>query len=151
MHLSAKSDYAVRAAVQLAGSPDRPVKGDAIAHAQDIPFPFLGSILRDLREAGIVNSQRGADGGYWLAKPATEITVADVIRAIDGPLARVRGVRPEDLEYAGPARALQDVWIAAMASLRDVLEAVTLADVAGGRLPASVRAPTAEPSAWEPH
>jgi len=151
VHVSAKSDYAVRAAVQLAGLPDRPVKGDAIAHAQYIPLPFLGSILRDLREAGIVNSQRGADGGYWLAKPAAEITVADVIRAIDGPLAWVRGVRPEDLEYAGPARALQDVWIAARASLRDVLEAVTLADVAGGRLPASVRALTAEPSAWEPH
>ena len=141
MHLSAKADYAVRAAVQLAGSPDRPVKGDVIAQAQDIPFPFLGSILRDLREAGVVNSQRGADGGYWLAKPAAEITVADVIRAIDGPLAWVRGVRPEDLEYAGPARA----------SLREVLEVVTLADVAAGRLPASVRALTAEPSAWEPH
>ena len=151
MHLSAKSDYAVRAAVQLAGSPDRPVKGDVIAHAQGIPFPFLGSILRDLREAGLVNSQRGADGGYWLAKPAAEISVADVIRAIDGPLAWVRGVRPEDLDYAGPARALQDVWIAARASLREVLEVVTLADVAGGRLPASVRALTAEPSAWEPH
>jgi Rrf2 family protein len=122
-----------------------------IAHAQGIPFPFLGSILRDLREAGLVNSQRGADGGYWLAKPAAEISVADVIRAIDGPLAWVRGVRPEDLDYAGPARALQDVWIAARASLREVLEVVTLADVAGGRLPASVRALTAEPSAWEPH
>jgi Rrf2 family protein len=127
------------------------VKGDVIAHAQGIPFPFLGSILRDLREAGLVNSQRGADGGYWLAKPAAEISVADVIRAIDGPLAWVRGVRPEDLDYAGPARALQDVWIAARASLREVLEVVTLADVAGGRLPASVRALTAEPSAWEPH
>ena len=98
-----------------------------------------------------MNSQRGADGGYWLAKPAGEISVADVIRAIDGPLAWVRGVRPEDLDYAGPARALQDVWIAARASLREVLEVVTLADVAGGRLPASVRALTAEPSAWEPH
>ena len=151
MHLSAKADYAVRAAVQLAGSADRPAKGDVIAHAQGIPFPFLGSILRDLREAGLVNSQRGADGGYWLAKPAAEISVADVIRAIDGPLAWVRGVRPEDLDYAGPARALQDVWIAARASLREVLEVVTLADVAGGRLPASVRALTAEPSAWEPH
>ena len=110
-----------------------------------------GSILRDLREAGIVDSLRGADGGYWLAKPAAEISVADVIRAVDGPLAWVRGIRPEDLEYAGPARALQDVWIAARASLREVLEAVTLADVAAGRLPASVRALTAEPSAWEPH
>jgi Rrf2 family protein len=151
VHLSAKADYAVRAAVQLAGSPDRPLKGDLIAQAQDIPFAFLGSILRDLREAGIVRSQRGADGGYWLAKPAAEITVADVIRAVDGPLAWVRGVRPEDLEYAGAARALQEVWIAARANLREVLEAVTLADVAGGTLPAPVRALTAEPSAWEPH
>jgi Rrf2 family protein len=151
VHLSAKADYAVRAAVQLAGPPDRPVKGDAIAQAQDIPLPFLGAILRDLRAAGIVNSQRGADGGYWLARPAGEITVAEVIRAIDGPLAWVRGVRPEDLEYAGPARPLQEVWIAARASLREVLEVVTLADVAGGTLPASVRALSAEPSAWEPH
>jgi Rrf2 family protein len=151
VHLSAKADYAVRAAVQLAGSPDRPLKGDLIAQAQDIPFAFLGSILRDLREAGIVRSQRGADGGYWLAKPAAEITVADVIRAVDGPLAWVRGVRPEDLEYAGAARALQEVWIAARANLREVLEAVTRADVAGGTLPAPVRALTAEPSAWEPH
>ena len=151
MHLSAKADYAVRAAVQLAGSADRPVKGDVIAQAQDIPFAFLGSILRDLREAGIVRSQRGAEGGYWLAKPAAEITVADVIRAVDGPLAWVRGVRPEELEYAGPARALQEVWIAARANLREVLEAVTLADVAAGTLPAPVRALTAEPSAWEPH
>jgi Rrf2 family protein len=151
VHLSAKADYAVRAAVQLAGSPDRPVKGDLIAQAQNIPFPFLGSILRDLREAGIVGSQRGAEGGYWLAKPAGEISVADVIRAVDGPLACVHGVRPEELEYAGPARALQEVWIAARANLREVLETVTLADVAAGTLPAPVRALTAEPSAWEPH
>ena len=151
MHLSAKADYAVRAAVQLAGSPDRPVKGDAIAQAQDIPFPFLGAILRDLREAGIVRSLRGADGGYWLAAPAAEITLADVIRAVDGPLAWVRGVRPEDLEYSGAARVLQDVWIAVRANLRDVLEAVTLADVARGALPAAVTRLTADPAAWEPH
>jgi Rrf2 family protein len=151
VHLSAKADYAVRAAVHLACTPDRPVKGDAIAHAQGIPFPFLGSILRDLREAGIVRSQRGADGGYWLAKPAAGITVADVIRAVDGPLAWVRGVRPEDLEYAGAARALQDVWIAVRANLRDVLEAVTLADVAAGVLPDRIAGLAAEPGAWEPH
>jgi Rrf2 family protein len=151
VHLSARADYAVRAAVHLAGSPDRPVKGDAIAEAQGIPFPFLGAILRDLREAGIVRSQRGAEGGYWLAAPAAQISVADVIRAIDGPLAWVRGVRPEELEYAGAARALQVVWIAVRASLRDVLEVVTLADVASGRLPDRVRDLAAEPSAWEPH
>ena len=151
VHLSAKADYAVRAAVQLAGSADRPVKGDAIARAQDIPFPFLGAILRDLREAGVVRSQRGADGGYWLAAPAAEITLADVIRAVDGPLAWVRGVRPEDLEYSGAAQALQEVWIAVRANLRDVLEAVTLADVAGGVLPERITALAADPSAWEPH
>ena len=150
MHLSAKADYAVRAAVQLAGSPDRPVKGDAIARAQDIPFPFLGAILRDLREAGIVRSLRGADGGYWLARPADRITVAEVIRAVDGPLARVRGVRPEELEYAGAARALQEVWIAVRANLREVLDAVTLADVAGGTLPARVTELAADPAAWRP-
>ena len=153
MKVSAKADYAVRAIVELAASSegDAPTKAERLAQAQDIPLKFLENIMADLRQAGLVRSQRGADGGYWLAKPAAEITVADVIRASDGPLAWVRGVRPEDLEYAGPARALQDVWIAARASLRDVLEAVTLADVAGGRLPASVRALTAEPSAWEPH
>jgi Rrf2 family protein len=151
VHLSARADYAVRAAVHLAGSPDRPVKGDVIAEAQGIPFPFLGAILRDLRGAGIVRSQRGAEGGYWLAAPAAQITVADVIRAVDGPLAWVRGVRPEDLEYAGTARSLQVVWIAARANLRDVLEAVTLADVAGGQLPTRIRELAAEPSAWEPH
>jgi Rrf2 family protein len=151
MHLSAKADYAVRAAVHLAGSADRPVKGDAIARAQHIPYPFLGSILRDLREAGIVRSQRGADGGYWLGRSAAAITVADVIRAVDGPLAWVRGVRPEDLEYDGAARALQEVWIAVRANLRDVLEAVTLADVAAGALPARISALAADPAAWEPH
>jgi Rrf2 family protein len=98
-----------------------------------------------------VRSQRGADGGYWLDRPAAAITVADVIRAVDGPLARVRGVRPEDLEYAGAARALQEVWIAVRANLRDVLEAVTLADVAAGALPARISALAADPSAWEPH
>ena len=151
MHVSAKADYAVRAAVHLACAGDRPVKGDAIARAQDIPFPFLGSILRDLREAGIVRSQRGADGGYWLDRPAAEITLAEVIRAVDGPLAWVRGVRPEDLDYSGAARALQDVWIAVRANLRDVLEAVTLADVAAGVLPERITRLAADPAAWEPH
>ena len=152
MRVSAKVDYALRAGAELAAAPSGvPQKGDRIARAQKIPLKFLENILLDLKHAGLVQSQRGADGGYWLAKPAAEISVADVIRAIDGPLAWVRGVRPEDLDYAGPARALQDVWIAARASLREVLEVVTLADVAGGRLPASVRALTAEPSAWEPH
>ena len=151
MHITAKADYAVRAAVQLAASPDRVVKGEAIARAQRIPAKFLESLLRDLRQAGIVRSQRGVDGGYWLARPAATVSVAEVIRAVDGPLAWVRGVRPEDLEYAGAARSLQQVWIAVRANLRDVLESVTLADVASGELPEHITRLAADPSAWEPH
>jgi Rrf2 family protein len=151
VHISAKADYAVRAAVQLAAAAERPVKGDTIARAQTIPPKFLESILRSLREAGIVGSQRGVDGGYWLARPAAEISLAEVIRAVDGPLAWVRHVRPEEVEYAGSARSLQEVWIAVRASLRDVLESVTLADVAAGTLPERIRLLAADPSAWEPH
>jgi Rrf2 family protein len=151
VHITAKADYAVRAAVQLATSPDRVVKGEAIARAQRIPAKFLESLLRDLRQAGIVRSQRGVDGGYWLARPAATVSVAEVIRAVDGPLAWVRGVRPEDLEYAGAARSLQQVWIAVRANLRDVLESVTLADVASGELPEHITRLAADPSAWEPH
>jgi Rrf2 family protein len=151
VHITAKADYAVRAAVQLAATPDRVVKGEAIAQAQRIPPKFLESLLRDLRQAGIVRSQRGADGGYWLARPAATVSVAEVIRAVDGPLAWVRGVRPEELEYAGAARSLQQVWIAVRANLRDVLESVSIADVAAGELPAHITRLAADPSAWEPH
>ena len=113
MRISAKVDYAVRAAVQLAAASDeRPTKGDAIAQAQGIPVKFLENILGDLRHAGLVRSQRGADGGYWLNRPANEISVADIIRAVEGPLASVRGQRPEDIAYEGPAEPLQKVWIA---------------------------------------
>lgn len=151
MHIPAKADYAVRAAVQLAAAAAPPVKGEVIAREQAIPVKFLESILRSLREAGIVASQRGAEGGYWLARPAAEVSLAEVIRAVDGPLARVRGVRPEDVEYAGTALALQDVWIAVRASLRGVLESVSLADVAAGTLPEHIRRLAADPAAWEPH
>ena len=116
----------------------RPVKGEALARSQDIPTKFLENIMGDLRKAGIVSSQRGAVGGYWLARPAAEVTLADVIRAVDGPLANVRGTRPEQTAYHGVTEALVDVWIAVRASLRSVLEAVTLADVVAGRLPAKV-------------
>ena len=113
MRISAKVDYAVRAAVELAAADgDRPTKGDAIAQAQGIPLKFLENILGDLRHAGLVRSQRGAEGGYWLNRPANEISVADVIRAVEGPLAAVRGERPEDVDYAGPAEPLPKVWIA---------------------------------------
>jgi Rrf2 family protein len=148
MRISAKADYAVRAGVELAAAGDGPTKGDAIARAQAIPVKFLENILADLRHAGLVRSQRGVDGGYWLARPAAEITIADVIRAVEGPLASVRGRRPEEIRYDGSAGALVDVWIAVRASLRDVVEHVTLADVAAGNLPARVAELTREPGAW---
>jgi len=149
--VSAKSDYAVRAAVELAASVDGPVKGDRIATAQQIPPNFLENILSDLRNAGLVASRRGAEGGYWLARPAAEISIADVIRAVDGPLAAVRGQRSEQVAYDGASEPLRDVWIAVRASLRNVLEHVTLADVAAGQLPPEVRALAADPDAWEQH
>jgi len=149
--VSAKADYAIRAAVELAAAGDGPVKGERIATAQEIPSNFLENILADLRNAGIVASRRGADGGYWLARGAEEISLADVIRAVDGPLANVRGVRSEQLSYQGSAEGLRDVWVAVRASLRGVLEQVTLADIASGELPAHVRELAADPDAWAPH
>jgi len=151
VRVSAKADYAVRAAVELAAAGEGPVKGERIAAAQSIPANFLENILSDLRHAGIVGSRRGAEGGYWLARPAAEVSVADIIRAVDGPLANVRGVRSEQVSYEGSAEKLRDVWVAARASLRHVLENVTLADLANGELPESVRAIAADPDAWAPH
>ena len=151
MRVSAKADYAIRAAVELAASGEGPIKGERIAQAQEIPSNFLENILADLRNAGIVASRRGADGGYWLARPAAEISLADVIRAVDGPLANVRGVRSEQITYQGSAEQLRDVWVAVRASLRSVLENVSLADVAGGKLPDSVRALADDPDAWTAH
>src|SRR3954462_9146952 len=134
MRISAKTDYAVRAAAALAAQGGGPVKGEMLATGQRIPQKFLENILSDLRHAGIVRSQRGAEGGYWLARPAEEITVADVVRAVEGPIANVRGLGPEAFEYAGSSERLRDVWIAVRANLRAVLEHVTLADVATGNL-----------------
>ena len=148
MRISAKADYAVRAAIELAAAGDGPVKGDSIAQAQGIPLRFLENILGDLRHAGIVASRRGAEGGYALARPASEITVADVIRAVDGPLAAVRGERPEATEYNGAAERLQLVWIALRASLREVLEQVTLADLVEGTIPKSVTDLARSRDAW---
>jgi len=126
MRVSAKVDYALRACVELAvAAGDGPVKGERIAQAQGVPLKFLENILLDLRHAGLVQSQRGAEGGYWLALPPAEVSLADVIRAVEGPIANVRGVRPEQVEYDGAARPLQDVWIALRASMRAVLEDVT--------------------------
>jgi Rrf2 family protein len=151
VRVSAKADYAIRAAVELAAAGDGPIKGDRVAQAQEIPPNFLENIFGDLRNAGLVASRRGADGGYWLARPADEISLADVIRAVDGPLANVRGVRSEQVSYRGSAEQLREVWVAVRASLRGVLEQVTLADVVKGELPASVRALAADPDAWAPH
>jgi Rrf2 family protein len=148
VRVSAKADYAVRAAVELAAAGEGPVKGSRIAEAQEIPLNFLENILADLRHDGLVRSQRGAEGGYWLAKPAEEITVADVIRAVEGPLASVRGNPPEELRYEGHAEALQRVWIALRKNLRGVLEVVTLADIAAGRLPGHVDSLAEDPEAW---
>ena len=152
MRVSAKTDYAIRAALELAAAPDeRPVKGERIATAQAIPLRFLENILMQLRQAGLVESRRGADGGYRLAKPAGDVTLAQVIRAIDGPLAGVSGARPETLGFAGVAEPMRDVWIAVRASLRGVLEQITLADVVAGELPEHVRALLADDDAWVSH
>ena len=150
MRVSARADYAVRAAAELASAGDGPVKAERIAQAQEIPLKFLENIMGDLRNAGLVRSQRGVEGGYWLARPADEISLAQVIRAVDGPLAAVRGRRPEDVEYAGSAERLREVWVAVRASLRNVLETVTVADVARGDLPAAVEELAADPDAWSP-
>ena len=151
MRLSAKADYALRASLELAAAGDGHVKAEAVARAQSIPLRFLEQILLDLKHAGLVASQRGAEGGYWLARPAAEIPLAEVIRAVEGPLANVRGVRPEELEYEGAASALREVFVALRASVRTVLEEVTLADVAAGRLPDRVRELVQDPEAWAPH
>ncbi len=149
MRISAKADYAVRAAVELAAASDeKPVKAERVANAQGIPLNFLENILGELRHAGVVRSHRGAEGGFRLAKPANQITVADVIRAVEGPLASVRGGPPEGVEYPGASEGLLRVWIAVRANLRGVVEHVTLADIARGKLPRSVDRLAADPEAW---
>ena len=149
MRISAKAEYAVRAAVELAAADgEKPVKAERLATAQDIPLNFLENILGELRHAGIVRSQRGAEGGFRLARPAEEVTIADVIRAVDGPLASIRGGPPENVAYDGAAGSLSNVWIAVRASLRSVLERVTLADVAAGKLPPHVLELAQDPEAW---
>jgi Rrf2 family protein len=151
MRVSAKVDYAIRAVVELAAAGEGPVKGERISQAQGIPLKFLENILLELRHHGLVQSMRGAEGGYWLARPPADITLAEVIRAVEGPLANVRGVRPESLDYDGSAASLRDLWVAVRASLRSVLESVTVADVAAGELPETVAKITRDPEAWEPH
>jgi Rrf2 family protein len=150
MRVTAKADYAVRASVELANSSrESPRKVEEVARAQGIPPSFLENILTQLRSAGVVRSQRGPDGGYWLAQPAEEVTLAQVIRAVEGPLVGVRGQPPEEIEYEGSAQALQQVWVALRANLRMVLERVTIAQVAAGELPAEVLALTDDEDAWQ--
>jgi Rrf2 family protein len=150
--VSSRVDYAVRAAVELANrSPDRasgPTTGEQLATAQGIPTKYLEAILGALRRSGIIGSQRGSDGGYWMARPADQVTVADIIRAVEGPLADVRGEPPEDLDYVGTAQPLERVWVATRASLRLVLEGVTIADIARDRLPRVVTRLLDQPDAW---
>ena len=141
-------DYAVRALLELTAEADGPMKGERIAQSQQIPLKFLENILIDLRHAGIVRAQRGADGGYWLARPAGEITIGEVIRAVEGPLASVRGEPPEDVDYHGVAEPLRRVWVAVRASLRAVVDELTLADVAADKMPARIRRLTEQPDAW---
>ena len=154
MRVSAKVDYAVRAVVELAsrhaadGEP-RPVKGDAIASAQHIPVKFCENILAELRAAGIVASRRGSDGGYWLAVDPATVVVADLVRVVEGPLAAVRGVRPSEVEFEGSAAPLRDLWVATRASLRRVLDKVTIADLVAGELPPEVARLLDDEGAWQ--
>ncbi|QHC29329.1 RrF2 family transcriptional regulator [Streptomyces sp. HF10] len=150
MRISARADYAVRAVLELAvRQGNGPVKAEEIAAAQGIPHKFLEGILGDLRRAGIVDSRRGGGGGYRLAREAAAITVADVVRGVDGPIVSVRGERPTGLTYTGTAEPLLPLWIALRAGVRRVLEGVTVADLASGTLPDPVRTLAAEPAAWE--
>jgi Rrf2 family protein len=149
MRISAKADYAVRAVAELAAADgEKPVKAERIATAQGIPLNFLENILGELRHAGVVRSHRGAEGGFRLARPADQLTVADVIRAVEGPLASVRGGPPEDATYEGAASSLPRVWIAVRANLRRVLEQVTIADIASSELPDAVEQVIEDPGAW---
>jgi Rrf2 family protein len=148
MRLSARADYALRAAIELAAAREGHVTAEQLAQAQNIPGKFLETILTHLRRSGLVRSQRGPDGGFWLARPANEISLADIIRAIDGQLLGVRGERPENVSYPGAAEPLQRVWIALRANERAVLETVTLADIVSGKLPEAIQLLTDSPQAW---
>jgi Rrf2 family protein len=149
VHIPAKVDYGMRALLELAAT-EGPATGELLARAQGLPPKFLAAILNDLRRAGLVSSQRGLDGGYRLGRPADRITAADVMRALDGPLAEVRGLRPEMTSYEGAAAHLQDVWVATRASLRAVLEQVTLQDMVKGELPPAIAGLVADPDSWVP-
>lgn len=153
MRITAKTDYAMRAAIEMAAAyrDDGMIPAERIANAQSIPVRFLLGILNELRHAGLVTSRRGQEGGYRLARPPEAIMLADVIRAIDGPLANIAGTRPDALRLAGTATSLQTVWIALRANVRAVLETVSLADVASGALPPAITGLADRPGAWDAH
>jgi Rrf2 family protein len=152
MRVTAKSDYALRALIEIARRGDGgPVSAEEIGRLQDIPHGFLQAILADLRRAGVLVAQRGQSGGWRMSKDADAVTVADVIRAVDGPLVSIYGLRPEAVEYNDTAAVLQHVWIASRRSLRDVLETVTVRQLADGKLPRSVSSRTSDDDAWQPH
>jgi Rrf2 family protein len=151
MRVTARGDYAVRAAVELAAASGAPRKVAELAAAQDIPPRFLENILLALRRAGLVQSRRGTEGGFRLSRPPEDITIANVLRAVEGPIANVQGIAPDQVDYKGSATALRDVWVAVRASLRGVLEQVTLADVVSGSLPREVTELIADPEAWRMH
>jgi Rrf2 family protein len=150
VHILAKSDYAVRAMLSLAAQEPDLVKVDVVIDEQQLPRKYIEAILGELRRAGLVRSLRGAAGGYGLARPAREITLGAVIRAVDGPLAEVRGLRPNETTYSGVAEHLPDVWVAVRGALRRVLDETTLAQVLSGKLPAHVRRLVEAPDAWLP-
>lgn len=150
MHISARSDYALRALLTLAAE-GRPLTAEELARRQELPVRFLEAILIDLRKAGILASRRGRDAGYRFVRDPAEVTPADVMRALEGPLAEVRGLRPEATEYKGAAAALQPLWIALRANLRATLEGVTIDQLARGELPDSLQTLVSNPDAWAPH
>ncbi|HWH00111.1 MAG TPA: Rrf2 family transcriptional regulator [Pilimelia sp.] len=149
MQVSARGDYAVRAALSLAAAYPALLSAQSIAQQQGMPHKFLEAVLADLRRAGLVRAQRGAEGGYTLTQPPTEVTVGAVLRAVDGPLAGVRGLRPEETAYEGAAENLPSLWVAVRAAVRDVVDEVTLAELVTGRMPARVRKLTSRPDAWQ--
>lgn len=148
MQVTARVEYALRAVAELAAEPERWFSRNDLAQAQELPGKFLESILRDLVREGILVSRRGTGGGFQLARPASEVSLAEVVRAVEGPLAAVRGMAPEGVTYSGPARALTEVWVAVRAAVREILEETTLADLVSGDLPEHVRRMISPEDAW---
>lgn len=150
MQISARGDYAVRATLELASAYPSTISAQALADAQNLPRKFLEAVLADLRRSGVIQAVRGAEGGYLLSAPPTKITIGMVLRAVDGPLAGVRGHRPEQTSYVGNSSHLPQVWVAVRAAVRSVVDEVSLAEVVAGELPKAVADLTTAPDAWQP-